>query len=134
MLLLEDEPLVAMVMKEFLLELGCEVLGPERTLEAALRRGKAEAGRIDAAVLDVNLSGCPAFPVADMLARQGVPVILATGYGDLPDGRLPGKACVLLRKPIRRGELEAMLSHRLPPLPGVLSDRAAKPVAKPGSQ
>ena len=113
-LLLEDELLVAMVMEETLRDLGCEVVGPVTTVEAAQRLVQAEAGRIDAAVLDINLSGRPSFPVADILAGQGVPVVFATGYGDLPDGRAVGKACVLLRKPIRRAELEATLLRLLP--------------------
>ena len=51
-----------------------------------MRLAQAETGRIDAAILDVNLAGRPSFPVADLLTGHGVPVIFATGYGDLPDG------------------------------------------------
>ena len=74
---------------------------------------EAEAGRIDAAILDVNLAGRPSFPVADLLTGHGVPVVFATGYGDLPDGRAVGVSSVLLRKPLKRGELEAALSRML---------------------
>jgi DNA-binding NarL/FixJ family response regulator len=104
---------VAMEMENTLRRLGCEVVGPAATLEEALRLAQAEAGRIDAAVLDVNLAGRPSFPVADLLAGRGVPVVFATGYGDLPDGRATGGPSVLLRKPLGRGELEAALSRML---------------------
>lgn len=114
-LLVEDELLVAMEMEEALRGLGCEVLGPAATVEEVLRLAQVEAGRIDAAVLDVNLAGRPSFPVADLLAGLGVPVIFATGYGDLPDGRATGRASVLLRKPLGHGELEAALSRMLAP-------------------
>ena len=117
-MLAEDELLVAMEMDETLRGLGCEVLGPAATVEEAVRLTQNEAGRIDAAVLDVNLAGRPSFPVADLLAGRGVPVVFATGYGDLPDGRTSGGSSALLRKPLRRGELEAVLSQMLPAPPG----------------
>ncbi|HEY0419298.1 MAG TPA: hypothetical protein VGC80_07240, partial [Acetobacteraceae bacterium] len=47
-------------------------------------------------------------------ARSGVPVVFATGYGDLPDGRASGGgSSMLLRKPLGRGELETALSRVL---------------------
>ena len=112
-LLVEDELLVAMEIEEALRGADCEVLGPVATLEEAMSLALAEAGRIDAAVLDVNLAGRPSFPVADLLAGRGVPVVFATGYGDLPDGRASGGSSVLLRKPLGRGELEAALARLL---------------------
>jgi DNA-binding response OmpR family regulator len=108
-----DELLVAMEIEEALRDLGCEVLGPAATVDEAVRLAEAEAGRIDAAILDVNLAGRPSFPVADLLTGHGVPVVFATGYGDLPDGRAVGVSSVLLRKPLKRGELEAALSRML---------------------
>ena len=36
---------------------------------------------LDAAILDINLSGEMVFPVADRLERLGIPFIFATGYG-----------------------------------------------------
>jgi PAS domain S-box-containing protein len=116
-LLVEDELLVAMEMEEALRDLGCEVLGPAATVEEALRLAQSEAGRIDAAVLDINLAGRPSFPVADLLAGRGVPVVFATGYGDLPDGRSAGATNLLLRKPLGRGELEGALSRMLTTVP-----------------
>jgi CheY-like chemotaxis protein len=124
-LLVEDELLVAMEMEEALRGLGCEVLGPAATVEEALRLAQVDAGRIDAAVLDVNLAGRPSFPVADLLAGRGVPVVFATGYGDLPDGRATGRSGVLLRKPLGRGELEAALPRMLAPSPPGAAARQA---------
>ena len=40
----------------------------------------SNAGRLDAAVLDVNLRDQKVFPVADALSKAGVPFIFATGY------------------------------------------------------
>ena len=35
----------------------------------------------DFAVLDVNLAGEPAFPVADILRERRIPFVFSTGYG-----------------------------------------------------
>jgi PAS domain S-box-containing protein len=124
-LLVEDELLVAMELEEVLHGLECEVLGPVGTLEEAMSLAQAEAGRIDAAVLDVNLAGRPSFPLADLLAVRGVPVVFATGYGDLPDGRTTGGSSLLLRKPLGRGELQAALSRLLAATPPANAARRA---------
>ena len=44
-------------------------------------------GRIEGAVLDVNLHGEMAFPVADLLIERGVPFVFTTGYDEsiIPD-------------------------------------------------
>lgn len=115
-LVAEDEPLVALELEATLRGLGCEVLGPAATLEEALRLATAPSERIDAAVLDINLAGRASFPAADALAKRGVPIVFATGYGDLPDGRTVGSGRgVLLRKPLGRGEVEAALAQVLEP-------------------
>jgi CheY-like chemotaxis protein len=110
-LVVEDEPLVAMEMAHTLGELGCEVIGPAATLDEALRL--AATHRPDAAVLDVNLRGRPAFPVAELLAGRGVPMIWATGYGELPPGHGAAGGMILLRKPLAEGELEAALRRAI---------------------
>jgi PAS domain S-box-containing protein len=66
-LLVEDEALVAMMMKEMLAELGFSVLGPFARTSDAL--AMLEANQVDAAVLDVNLGGEMVYPVAEILAR-----------------------------------------------------------------
>jgi len=112
-LLAEDELLVAMEMEQQMRELGCVVLGPAATLDAALRLAEVEAGRIDAAVLDVNLGGQRSFPLAETLSAAGIPVIFATGYSELPDGLVAGEGRALLRKPLGDGELGAALARML---------------------
>jgi hypothetical protein len=41
----------------------------------------ATADRIDFALVDINLRGVTAFPVADALLARGVPFVFTTGYG-----------------------------------------------------
>ena len=69
----------------------------------------AAATDLDAAILDINLSGEMVFPVADRLERLGIPFIFATGYDPdvLPD-RHADK--IVLRKPVEVESLALVLS------------------------
>lgn len=78
-LLVEDEPLVAMMMNGFLDQLDCRVVGPCTTPFEAL--GFLKENAVDAAILDINLGGETVYPVADALSRLGVPFAFVTGYG-----------------------------------------------------
>ena len=55
------------------------MIGPVPSVADALRLLATEEG-IDGAVLDMNLRGEKAYPVADALRERGVPFVLATGY------------------------------------------------------
>lgn len=112
-LVVEDEPLVALETTAALTELGCIAIGPAATLEEGLRLAAAEREQLDAAVLDVNLGGRASFPIADLLATAGVPVIHVTGYGSLAPGRAAGRAPPLLTKPLGDGELAAALRRAI---------------------
>ena len=79
-LVLEDEPLVAIMLGEMLADAGCIVVGPAFNAEQAL--SLVEQNPIDAAILDINLgSGQTSAPVADALAEKAIPFLFATGYG-----------------------------------------------------
>jgi two-component sensor histidine kinase/ActR/RegA family two-component response regulator len=77
-LVVEDEALIAMQMEDILTEEGCSVVGPAARLDGAMALASSE--RLDAAILDVNLSGARTEPVADVLRRDGIPFIVLTGY------------------------------------------------------
>ena len=98
--MVEDEPLVSMLVEDELRGAGAEVLGPVPTVRDALRLVEAAAadGGISAAVLDINLDGRHVAPVADRLAALGVPFLFATGYGEGCDTGGHSDARVL-RKP-----------------------------------
>ncbi|MCJ2084734.1 response regulator [Methylobacterium sp. E-005] len=77
-LIVEDEYLIAMEVKRWLLAAGAEVVGPVPNVERALDVIADEG--LDAAVLDVNLDhGDTVYPVADKLSALGVPYLFATG-------------------------------------------------------
>jgi len=84
-ILVEDEPLVAMMMEDLLLDLGCEIAGSFASLAHALSWLSVQTTPPDGAVLDVNLGGGETvFPLALALRDRGVPFAFATGYGALP--------------------------------------------------
>jgi CheY-like chemotaxis protein len=78
-LIVEDEYFVADDLVQAITQLGAEVLGPVPTRDEALDL-LATVGKIDLAVLDINLEDEVVYPVADLLAARGVPFLFATGY------------------------------------------------------
>jgi len=78
-LVVEDEPLIAMVMEDMISDLGGECVVAASVAEAI---SKIAALRFDAAVLDLNLKGETSRQVGVELRAQGVPFAYATGYGD----------------------------------------------------
>src|ERR1019366_8154708 len=79
-LLVEDDVMISLLFEDMLQEFGCEIVGPACDLKRAIDLAQGEAS-IDVAVLDVNLGGQVVFPVAEILAKRGVPILFATGLG-----------------------------------------------------
>jgi PAS domain S-box-containing protein len=77
-LVVEDEAVIALELKEALAELGFAVVGPISTIPQAME--EARRGHVHGAVLDLNLAGELTYPVADALAARGIPFIFVTGY------------------------------------------------------
>jgi CheY-like chemotaxis protein len=78
-LLVEDEPIIAMSVDDMLSDLGCIVVGP--ALSAAEGAKLARNEQIDAALLDINMGDGPSFPIAAILQERNIPFSFATGYG-----------------------------------------------------
>jgi DNA-binding NtrC family response regulator len=78
-LLVEDESIIAMLTEQMLREMGCDDIHIVGTVPTAL--SVIDRDPPDLAVLDVNLRGEMVLPVAQKLARAGIPFAFATGYG-----------------------------------------------------
>ena len=76
-LVVEDEPLIAMMLEDFLESLGHSVSATCESVGDALQ--EAEKGGFDLAILDVNLKGESVWPVAMKLREKNVPFVIATG-------------------------------------------------------
>jgi CheY-like chemotaxis protein len=104
---LEDESPVAMLIEDMLRDLDCEIAAEAARVHDALRT--IEAGpTFDVALLDVNVAGEKAFPVADALRARGVPFAFLTGYGSV-GLREDLRDSPVLAKPFRRRDLERVL-------------------------
>jgi PAS domain S-box-containing protein len=102
-LLIEDEALVGMMMKDTLIELGFEVVGPFGKMEDAAAAVRDED--FHAAILDVNLHGDLVYSLAEVVAERGVPFVFVTGYSaDGIDERFA--QIPVLQKPIERHVLQ----------------------------
>ncbi len=105
LLLVEDEALIGIMMKDMLTELGFQVVGPFNKVAEALAAAKHE--EFHGAILDVNLNGELVYPVADLVEARGVPFVFVTGYGaDGVADRFTGVP--VLQKPIERQMLQGM--------------------------
>jgi CheY-like chemotaxis protein len=80
-LVVEDEYLIAMSLQDALENAGSIVVGPVPSVEKAIKTIELDR-HIDAAVLDVNLGGVLAYPVADMLIARKIPFVFTSGYED----------------------------------------------------
>jgi CheY-like chemotaxis protein len=78
-LLVEDEAMVALLLEEMLQELGCGAVWRASSVTEALALLRDR--RPDAAVLDINLAGEFAYPIASELEAAQIPFVYSTGYG-----------------------------------------------------
>ena len=113
-LVVEDDMIVALDIKRALTDAACTVVGPVAFLEEAVRLAREEP--LDAAVVDINLNGDPAYPVTEALAERGVPFVFITGYGDR-DVAEGYRARPRLRKPFSPDELRQVLARCLAEAP-----------------
>jgi CheY-like chemotaxis protein len=108
-LIVEDEPLIAMMLEDFLLSLGHEVAGICESVAEALDR--IEQGGFDVAIVDVHLKGGEqVWPVADRLAAEGVPYVLATG-GHIEPPPPEHAGAPVLSKPFTLDAIEPALAE-----------------------
>lgn len=105
-LIVEDEPLIAMELEDLVQELGFVPVGPATSLPTALKL--VTESEVDACILDINIAGEMGLPVADELHRLGKPWIFTTGYeADVLDGHYPDVPVV--SKPFARSDLASLV-------------------------
>ncbi|MES2492487.1 MAG: ATP-binding protein [Pseudomonadota bacterium] len=103
-LAVDDDPLILMNTAELLEDMGHEVI--EAMSGAKALALFAEHGDIDLVITDQAMPGMMGTHLAEQieLVRPDIPLILATGYGDLPAGFR--KTVVKLGKPFDQTQLE----------------------------
>ena len=108
-LLVEDQLIIALDAEAMLTAIGAASVETASSVGEALASLKRAPP--DVAVLDIHLGLETSWPIAEELAAQQIPFVLASGYGDL--AAVPGawKAAPLIRKPYDADALAAALSQ-----------------------
>jgi DNA-binding response OmpR family regulator len=78
-LVVEDEPVIAMALEQMLKTIGCSVVWHANGVTEALAMMRDH--RPDCAVLDLYLAGELAYPIARWLDAERIPFVFAKGYG-----------------------------------------------------
>jgi DNA-binding response OmpR family regulator len=110
-LIVEDEPVLAFVLEELIVESGFAAAGVAGRLETAL--AIIESGACDGAILDANLAGVSVAPAALALTARGLPFIILSGYSPAQHEAAFAGA-LRLQKPCRPEHLIEALHGILP--------------------
>lgn len=123
-ILIEDEPLIAMDMSDALEDAGCIVIGTAATVSEAMRL--MSETDFDAALLDANLGGHPVDEIAAALTRRGKPFAFVSGYGRdaLPEAF---RQAPLVNKPMMRNAAIQILDSLLMRERGIITQFRHKP-------
>jgi DNA-binding response OmpR family regulator len=105
-LLVEDEPMIAMNTQMLLSAIGIDQVHTASTVSEAFELIDRED--FDFAILDISLGDESGVPVAERLCRDAVRLVITTGFEDvdLPPGC---EGTPILRKPYRLKDLETIL-------------------------
>jgi len=105
-LLVEDDPIIALGVEDMLAGAGATVIGPAHTVSQAL--ALIEGSPIDAAVLDYRLETETASAVAALLTAMRVPYLFYTSSRGHPELEHPGVP--ILDKPNDADKLVAAIA------------------------
>lgn len=107
---IEDDPLMAMLLDDVLDVFGYEVAAMSAFMEDAL--SMLETQQFDAAILDINIHGFMCYEIAEQLQKKGIPFLFSTGYHPTT---LPKEYqdCPTLQKPYDINQLKVQLDKIL---------------------
>lgn len=121
-LVVEDDPLIALDLVDQLAQFGFSVVGIAANVADALALLDHES--CDAAVLDINLGNETAAPIAHALGAQQIPFVTLSGYAD---GQRPPvfSGHIVFSKPVQIEALAAELRRCGPRDPAILENDVA---------
>jgi len=110
-LVVEDNAMIALTMEDILQRAGADVVGPVGTLAEAEQTALHED--LSGALLDIKLHYDEVWPVAQILAQRGVPIVFCSGHFER--GTLPAEwaSYDLLIKPVRPSQIVDTLASAI---------------------
>jgi CheY-like chemotaxis protein len=131
-LVVEDNFLASEMIRLAVEDANFNVIGPASSVDEGMRL--ASGAELDGALLDINVGGCQAYPLARLLQSRGVPFIFVTGYDRtvLPKDM---QTAPLVSKPVFMQELtrlaiDGFLETKRSPIETIGPDTAATRVAQ----
>jgi CheY-like chemotaxis protein len=109
-LVVEDEPILVMLIEDMLINIGCESIEAVASIDGALQF-LADA-QPDFVILDINLNGTLSYPVAALLRSRKIPFVFVSGY-DAAALDAAYADVQILQKPFCIGDLDAALETAL---------------------
>lgn len=101
-LIIEDEPMIALDLQDLLEDAGFDVVGVAGKLDTAMEL--IASTPFDAAIVDANLGGVSSSPAAAALADRRVPFVVLSGYSlKQQDAAFP--KALFIQKPCRPAQL-----------------------------
>lgn len=113
-LVVEDETVIGIDIQCLLEEHGYGVAGIHNDMSSALEFLQGETGKVDCAIVDIEIDGANCLPITAELDRLGVPYILVTGHNRQMAREL-GLDAWVIEKPFRDDQLASTLSALIPP-------------------
>jgi CheY-like chemotaxis protein len=102
-LIAEDSPIIALDLSSLLEAAGAEIIGPFGTLADAAAAIGGE--RIDVALMNIELRGESALPLAQAAAAHGAAILFATAGDDGAAARRGFPRALVIRKPFSEAEI-----------------------------
>jgi DNA-binding response OmpR family regulator len=94
-MVIEDEPLIAMYIEDVLTRSGFTMTGPFETVAQGSDAARRFGG--DAALVDLTLQGDDATIILEILASRNIPFVVMTGREQIPGG--VAASASILKKP-----------------------------------
>ena len=111
-LLVEDNPVIALEAEEMLTDLGARLVVSASTLRAA--EDALSAHEFGFAMLDISVGCGTSFDFARRLSEARTPYVFASGYGDQVVLDSDHSASIVIQKPYERDHLRRAIHQAMP--------------------